>query len=85
MRFIWGVVLGASTVLLGGCYQASFNEATTFGDYNIRAYNGGVLIEQYITSGAAQSENSSDGWKFINKKTGKLTKLSGGLIIIEKR
>ena len=43
--------------------------------------NNGVLIQQWESVGRVSNSESSDGWYFMDAKTGKLVEVSGTIII----
>ncbi|MEW6381500.1 MAG: hypothetical protein AB1611_18125 [bacterium] len=48
----------------------------------VKLYSGGRLVEQWESTGKVISEENSDGWLFVDKKTGKLIRVSGTVVII---
>jgi len=68
---------------LMGCTQAEIKDAITIGRPGIvKLYSGGQLVEQWESTGKIISEENSDGWKFVDKKTKKLIRVSGTVVII---
>ncbi|MDJ0715196.1 MAG: hypothetical protein QNJ54_13395 [Prochloraceae cyanobacterium] len=75
-----------SLVFLYGCSSWRTSFSRTVSDVsnrnaNIICYSGGKLIFSSETDGKVISEQNSDGYVFINKKTGKLTEVSGDCVI----
>lgn len=64
-----------------GCYQAEIERATTWGDYHIEMYSGGELVRTWTSNGKVLSENDSDGYYFVDKKSGKMVEVSGDVVI----
>lgn len=70
-------------LLIAGCTQAEMKDAITIGRPGIvKLYSGGRLVEQWESTGKVISEENSDGWLFVDKKTGKLIRVSGTVVII---
>lgn len=66
-----------------GCTQAEMKDVISIGRSGIvKLYSGGQLIEQWESTGKVITEENSDGWKFVDKKTGKLIRVSGTVVII---
>ena len=70
--------------LLGliGCTDALKANIKSIGkEHTIKMYNGGVLVESYISTGKVVSISDSDGWQFMDKETKQLVRVSGDCII----
>jgi hypothetical protein len=46
-------------------------------------YSGGVLVEDYISTGKVATIDSSDGWQFVDEKTGLFVRVGGDVVIEE--
>lgn len=80
-RLLTILLLGLSMIV--GCTQTEFKDAITYGRSGVvKLYSGGQLVEQWESTGKILSEENSDGWKFVDKKTGKLIRVSGTVVII---
>lgn len=67
---------------LCGCTNSGWKNITTLGsDAHVRLYSGGVLIGEWDSSGKVITEDHSDGYRFVDKKTGKLVRIAGQIII----
>lgn len=72
----------SSVVALAGCTQAERSQFAAYGEpHKITLYSGGVEIGQWETEGKILTESSSDGYLFTDKKSGKLKRVSGDVII----
>jgi hypothetical protein len=57
-------------------------DGLTSGDYNVKVYSGGEIVEQYeIRNSFVNSESQSDGWFFY--VDGKLRRVTGTIVIEE--
>ncbi len=75
-----------SIFFLHGCssWRTSFSRSisdVSNRNARITCYSGGQVIFSGETDGKVISEENSDGYVFINKKTGKLMEVSGDCII----
>lgn len=56
-----------------------------FGSYGkehfIALYSGGEAVQTWISTGKVETMEGSDGWQFMDKKTKKLIRVSGNIII----
>lgn len=70
-------------VLLVGCTDAQVGKWRALGNpATVKCYSGGVLVFEGRSSGAVSNQNQSDGWVFVDSKTGKVTETSGACIIV---
>ena len=57
-------------------------DALSSGDYNVKVYSGGEIVEQYeVRNSFVNSEPKSDGWFFY--VDGKLHRVAGTVVIEE--
>ena len=80
MKRIYGILICA--VLLTGCtdgYMAGFN---AYGDpHSVELYSGGKMVRSWSSTGKVQSEESSDGFYFMDSETKKQVRVTGDLVI----
>lgn len=71
---------------LTGCSNAQYQRTwgTNGRDFDVKVYSGPALVAEYATTGKVQSEDHSDGWYFVDAKTGQIVIVSGTLIITPK-
>ena len=48
---------------------------------HVRLYSGGVLVEQWTTTGQVENEGESDGYLFKDAMTGEMVRVSGTVVI----
>lgn len=72
----------ASVLFLTGCYQATFERATTWSNYRVKVYSGGNLVEEWESSGKVLSEDGS-GYYFKERGSGKIVEVDADVIIEE--
>lgn len=78
------LIIACLLILIAGCTNASWKNMTTLGcDFKIELYSGGTCVKEWTSDGKVQTENQSDGWLFKDKKTGKLIRVSGEVVITE--
>ena len=69
-------------LLTVGCTESGIKNITTWGSSGqIKFYSGGKLINEWTSTGKICSEAETDGWRFVDKKTGKLIRITGDVII----
>ena len=69
-------------ISLMACTDARRASYMSYGkDHKVTVYNGGVLVREYVSTGKVISIEDSDGWQFMDAKTGKLVRVSGDVII----
>ena len=69
-------------VFLVGCTDAKFAKFTNMGNQaQIECFSGGKQIYEGHSTGKVISEESSDGYFFKEKGTGKLKEVSGNCVI----
>ena len=67
---------------LSGCTDAERSKLFAFGgEHTVRCYSGGTVIYEGTASGKVLSEDSSDGYYFKDKATGRLMEVSGNCVI----
>jgi hypothetical protein len=73
--------LVAIATLMASCTDAELSKLGGYGEtYTIKVLGPDTIIT-YHSSGKVLSENSSDGYYFTSKETGKLVEVSGNVII----
>jgi len=71
-----------SIVFLFSCTDASRGKFKAIGSRaHVKCYSGGVVIYSGFSTGKVKSEVNSDGYFFVDEKTGKLMEVSGDYII----
>lgn len=77
------IALLITAVVAFGCTDAERSKAGGLGDkFSVALVNcDGTITHQWISSGKVLSENGSDGYFFMEDKTGKLVEVTGTLII----
>jgi hypothetical protein len=70
------------TIMLLGCNRSTDADVFSYGEsHKITMYNGGQLVREWKSTGKVTSISNSDGWQFMDKKTGKLVRVGGDVII----
>ncbi|MCP3684513.1 MAG: hypothetical protein GY861_17750 [bacterium] len=70
---------------LAGCTDAVWDKTFSLGEgRKIECYSGGKLIYSGVSTGKIQSEQSSDGYFFRDRDTGKLMEVSGNCVLTSK-
>ena len=65
-----------------GCTDRNIAKMQAYGgSAKIECYSGTKLIYKGQSTGKISSEEHSDGYSFVDKKTGKLTEVSGNCVI----
>ena len=80
------IVLACLVVVTGwwsmGCTDATMASIGAYGsEHHIRMFNGGKLVAEWYSTGKVTSIDGSDGWQFMDKKTRKLVRVGGDVII----
>lgn len=66
------------------CTDASRARLTGYGDeYKVEMYSGGQMVRSWTSSGKVHSEESSDGYFFNDKASGKLIEVAGDVVITQ--
>lgn len=69
-------------LMLLGCSDTDLASMKSIGDPgHITCYSGGVVIFEGDSTGKIETETQSDGWKFMDVKTGRLVRVSGDCVI----
>jgi len=78
-----GAVVAVSSMLLFcGCTSATRQKIASLGEpHKIEMYSGGVKVREWESTGYVRSEENSDGYFFTDRKTGKLVKVIGDVVI----
>jgi hypothetical protein len=69
--------------VLFSCTDASMSKIGGYGDkFKVEMLNcDGTVAREWLSSGKVQSEENSDGYYFMDSKTGKLIEVTGRIII----
>lgn len=83
--FVLALVICAG-ITFYGCTDAQWGQYTSLGNsFDVKLYGcDGVIIAEYTSSGKVSEEQGSDGWFFIDAKTGKFIRLAGTVIVTER-
>ena len=66
----------------GGCTDAQRGKLGALGEAaRVECWSGGKLIYEGVSSGKLSSESNSDGYNFVDAKTGKFMEVSGNCVI----
>lgn len=77
------LVLGCA-LILASCTDAKRDKVWGYGKkYTVEVFSGGQLVRTYTSSGKVSSESGTDGYYFNNAVTGKLTEVSGTIVITQ--
>ena len=69
-------------IILSSCTQAQRGKLYSLGENaKVECWSGGTLIYSGISTGKVSSEESSDGYHFYDKATGKYMEVSGNCVI----
>lgn len=74
----------AAFLILGstGCTDAGRAKMGGYGStFKVDLYSGGKLVQTWTSTGKVLSEESTDGYYFNDKVTGKLVEVTGTLVI----
>ena len=76
------IVAGLAMALFVGCTDAAWAEFEALGDTaHIQCYSGTALIYDGRSTGKVKNPESSDGYQFMDAKTGWLVEVSGNCIV----
>ena len=76
------LMLVLALTMLTGCTDAFMGKFASLGNSaTIECYSGGVLIYKGASTGKVSSEESSDGYYFVDKAVGRLKEVSGDCVI----
>lgn len=65
-----------------GCTDSTRANIGSYGkEHSVTMYNGGTMVRQWTSTGKVTSMTDSDGWQFMDKKTNKLVRVGGDVII----
>jgi hypothetical protein len=71
-----------AAVIVAGCTDARMGKITALGNpAHIQCYSGGALIYDGYSTGKVSSEDSSDGYFFKDRDTGKFMMVSGNCVM----
>ncbi|TGE05576.1 hypothetical protein [Hymenobacter fodinae] len=78
------LILASAALLLVGCTDATKAHFGGYGgSFKVEVLSGGQVVRTYTSSGKVGSANQSDGYYFMDAATGKLTEVSGDVIITQ--
>lgn len=67
-----------------GCTNVGRSELAAYGkNFKIEVFSGGQIVRTYISDGKVLTENTSDGWRFRDRESGKYIRVSGTSIVTE--
>ncbi len=76
------IILAIVASLTFSCTDAGRAKIGGYGDkFKIEMYSGGQKVREWTSSGKVLSEEHSDGYYFNDDITGKLTEISGDVVI----
>jgi hypothetical protein len=82
----WIKIVIASLVMgliFGGCTDRDMAKLQAYGGSgHITCYSGTKLIFEGDSTGKISSEENSDGYSFVDRKTNKLVEMSGNCVIV---
>lgn len=83
MRILTIRLLAVACVsLIIGCTDAARSSIGAYGaEHRVRMFNGGKLVAEWYSTGKVTTIKDSDGWQFRDKKTRKLVRVGGDVII----
>lgn len=65
-----------------GCTDAQQASWWAYGSpHNVKFYSGGVLVQEWTSTGRVATVKDSDGWEFKDAKTGAFVRVSGDVVI----
>jgi len=74
--------LAALALCAAGCTDAQRSNIASLGnEHAVVLYSGGVAVASWVSTGAVASVGQSDGYRFRDKKTGRLVEVSGDVTI----
>lgn len=78
----WGLVAIAICVTSIGCTDTDLASFSAYGEeHKVELWSGGKMVKSWTSTGKVSSEESSDGYKFMDKATKKLVRVSGDVVI----
>lgn len=85
MRIISSFFLFSLTLLslaTCGCTDAERSSIAAYGaEHSVELWSGGQKVREWTSTGKVFSEENSDGYYFMDKKTGKQVLVTGDLVI----
>ena len=77
------LILVMALLLFTGCTDAQRGKIWALGENaSVECWSGGQLIYKGLSSGKVASESQSDGYNFVDMKTGKFMEVSGNCVIV---
>lgn len=79
----WMFVLVVLLALVWGCSDATVKNLSTYGDSaKVILYAcDGKIIREWESTGKVATESQSDGWRFVDKATNKLIRVTGTVVV----
>lgn len=77
-------IIGVSLIMfsLTGCYDAQIANITAIAQpHTVICWSGGKVSYKGKSTGKVTTLSNSDGWQFMEQKSGKLVRISGDCII----
>lgn len=82
MKTLYTILTITFLTLSMSCTDAGRAKIGGYGDkFKIEMYSGGQKVREWTSSGKVLSEEHSDGYYFNDTVTGKLTEISGDVVI----
>lgn len=80
---MYKIIVCLVSFMMVGCTDARLKQYATIGDpAKITCYSGGKIIYEGTSTGKVHSEETSDGWYFVDSDTNKLIRVSGDCLIV---
>ena len=65
-----------------GCTDAARSSYAAYGaEHSVELWSGGQKVREWTSTGKVHSEENSDGYYFMDKKTGKQVRVTGDVVI----
>lgn len=75
-------LVAIAALFMSGCTDAERGRLTAFGsEFRVTLYSGGQAVRTWDSSGKVLTEKDSDGYYFVDKKTGNLIRVSGDVVV----
>ena len=82
MKRILVTLIVLAALMVAGCTDSQRKNITTLGSTaHIQLYSGGKLVGEWDSTGKVTTVSQSDGWEFVDQKTGKFLRIAGDIII----
>lgn len=82
-KLIMLLVLGLALVAMASCTDTEMAKLTAYGNkHKIELLScDGKVVRTFNTDGKVENPQGSDGYQFMDNETGKLTEVSGNVIV----